>query len=170
MGNAIGAFERKLVTPSRFDEYLEGNKSALTKEEKLGFKKFVEVGCSTCHNGAAVGGAMYQKLGLVKAWPNLTDEGRSAVTKNDAEKFFFKVPSLRNIDKTGPYLHDGSITDLGEMVEKMAEYQLGQSLSKADTKSIVTFLKSLTGDLPTDYIKEPKLPASGPNTPKADPN
>jgi cytochrome c peroxidase len=101
---------------------------------------------------------MYQKLGLVKAWPDLKDNGRADVTKNDGEKFFFKVPSLRNITETGPYLHDGSVKALDEMVKKMAEYQLGKQLTDEETASIVTFLKALKGDLPTDYIKAPKLP------------
>lgn len=167
-GKAIGAFERHLLTPSRFDEFLGGKDDALTADEKAGLQKFVSTGCVTCHNGVAVGGAMYQKLGLVKAWPDLKDEGRSAISKNEAEKHFFKVPSLRNIEKTGPYLHDGSIKELPVMVRKMAEHQLGKELTDADCASIVTFLKSLTGKLPGSLAAEPTLPASGPNTPKAE--
>ena len=113
---------------------------------------------------------MYQKLGLVKAWPDLKDVGRSEITKNDAEKYFFKVPSLRNIEKTGPYLHDGSVKDLSEMVAKMAEFQLAKNLTDEEVSSIVTFLKALTGTPDAEYIKEPKLPVSTSNTPKADPN
>lgn len=166
LGNAIGAFERKLLTPSRFDKYLKGDDDALSDAEKKGLMTFISTGCTTCHNGMGVGGHLYQKLGLVKAWPDLKDEGRSKVTGNEAEKFHFKVPTLRNIAETDPYLHDGSIEKLDEMVEKMAEYQLGRTLSKEDTKSIVTFLKSLTGKVPEDLIVEPELPKSGPNTPK----
>ncbi|WP_395752224.1 cytochrome-c peroxidase [Prosthecobacter sp.] len=166
-GKAVGAFERKLLTPSKWDQYLKGNKDALSAEEKKGFSTFAKTGCVTCHNGVAVGGMMYQKLGLLKAWPDLTDNGRSDITKSDSEKFFFKVPSLRNITETGPYLHNGSVKTLDEMVRKMAEYQLGKTLSDEEVNSIVAFLKALKGDLPADYIKAPKLPESTPETPKA---
>lgn len=166
---AVGAFERKLVTPSRFDTYLKGDDKALTDAERAGLKLFVETGCVACHNGAYVGGAMYQKLGLVKPWPNLTDKGRGAQTKNAAEDYMFKVPSLRNIAKTGPYLHDGSVAKLGEMVKLMAAHQSGRTLSDGDTASIVTFLGSLTGTAPADYIKAPTLPPSTDATPKPDP-
>lgn len=166
-GKAVGAFERKLLTPSGWDKYLKGNKEALNSEEKKGFATFAKVGCVTCHNGVGVGGMMYQKLGLVKAWPELKDNGRADVTKNESEKHFFKVPSLRNITETGPYLHDGSVVTLEEMVKRMGEYQLGKQLTDEETTSIVTFLKSLKGDLPTEYIKAPKLPEGGPDVPKA---
>jgi cytochrome c peroxidase len=166
-GKAVGAFERGLLTPGKWDAFLKGNKDALSAEEKKGFATFAKTGCVTCHNGAGVGGMMYQKLGLVKPWPELKDNGRSDVTKNDGEKFFFKVPSLRNITETAPYLHDGSVKTLDEMVKKMAEYQLGKQLSDEETASIITFLKALKGEIPTDYVKAPKLPESGPNTPKA---
>jgi cytochrome c peroxidase len=167
-GKAVGAFERKLLTPSRWDDYLKGNKEALTAEEKKGFETFVTVGCVTCHNQAGVGGHMYQKLGLAKPWPDLKDAGRFEATKLDSDKFFFKVPSLRNISETGPYLHDGSVTDLPTMVKMMASHQLARELTDEQTSSIISFLKALKGDLPTDYIKMPTLPESGPDTPKPD--
>jgi cytochrome c peroxidase len=166
-GKAIGAFERELLTRARWDDFLEGQEQALTPAEKAGFNKFVTTGCVSCHNGVGVGGGMYQKLGVVKPWPGLKDDGRGGVTKNDAEKGFFKVPSLRNIEKTGPYLHDGSIKDLPTMVAKMAEHQLGKTLSPDDVESIVTFLKSLTGKLPEGLATRPELPPSGPDTPQA---
>ncbi len=166
MGNAIGAFERNLLTPSRFDQFLEGKEDALTNDEKKGLNTFISVGCTTCHNGAGVGGHLYQKVGLVEPWPGIKDKGRSEVTGNKAEEYFFKVPSLRNISETGPYFHDGSVADLAVMVKQMAKYQLGRELSQEDTESIVTFLKSLKGEIDEAYIKEPELPADGPNTPK----
>lgn len=166
-GKAVGAFERKLMTPSRWDDYLKGKKDALTAEEVKGYETFAKAGCVTCHNGPAVGGAMYQKLGLVKAWPDLKDNGRMEHTKQESDKAFFKVPSLRNITETAPYLHDGSVKSLDDMVAKMAEYQLGKTLSAEEVSSIVTFLKALKGDIPKEYIAQPKLPESGPNTPKA---
>jgi cytochrome c peroxidase len=165
-GKAIGAFERELLTPCRWDDFLNGQDQALTPAEKAGFNKFVTTGCVSCHNGVGVGGAMYQKLGVMKPWPGLKDDGRGGITKNDGEKGFFKVPSLRNIEKTGPYLHDGSIKDLPTMVQKMAEHQLGKTLSTEDVDSIVSFLKSLTGKLPDGLATPPQLPPSGPETPK----
>lgn len=165
---AVGAFERKLVTPSRWDRFLQGDRAALTSEEKAGFNRFAAAGCVSCHAGAYLGGTSYQKMGVVKAWPNQKDLGRHQVTKQAKDKMMFKVPSLRNIEKTAPYLHDGSVKTLEETVELMAEYQTGKKLSPADTAAIVTWLKSLTGEIPADYIKKPILPASTERTPKPD--
>jgi cytochrome c peroxidase len=149
VGLAIGAFERTLMTPSRFDSYLAGDDSALTTEEKAGLKTFVATGCGACHNGVTVGGGMYQKLGLVVPYQT-TDLGRFSITKNEADRFVFKVPSLRNSEKTAPYFHDGSVATLEEAVRLMGKHQLGRDLSQEDTASIVTFLRSLTGKLPAD--------------------
>jgi cytochrome c peroxidase len=160
LGRAVGAFERKLVTPSRWDKFLKGDKAALTDAEKAGFAKFAETGCTSCHNGAYVGGSMYQKLGLVAPWPDQKDLGRFAVTKQEADKMFFKVPSLRNIEKTAPYFHDGSVATLPEAVKLMAKHQLGKQLSDADTASIVTWLKSLSGSPPSAYVTEFKVPGA----------
>jgi cytochrome c peroxidase len=169
LAKAIGAFERKLVTPSRWDKFLGGDKNALTAAEKAGFKKFTETGCNTCHAGPYVGGAMFQKLGLVKPWPKQDDQGRFEVTKQDVDKMMFKVPSLRNVEKTGPYFHDGSTASLDEAVKLMANHQLGKTLSDADAASIVAFLKSLTGEIPKDYIAEYKVPSEIPPAPKPGP-
>lgn len=147
LGKAIGAFERTLLTPSRFDNYLKGDKQALNADEIKGLKTFVESGCTVCHSGAALGGSMYQKLGLVIPYAT-KDEGRYKVTKNEADKYFFKVPSLRNVEKTGPWFHDGSITSLEESVRLMGYHQLGQKLEEDKIKSIVTFLRTLTGTHP----------------------
>jgi cytochrome c peroxidase len=165
-GKAIGAFERKLVTPARWDKFLKGDQTALTAEEKAGFNAYLEAGCQTCHAGAYMGGNMFQKLGAAKPWPVTTDPGRAKVTKSDADQMMFKVPSLRDIDKTGPYFHDGKVATLAEAIKKMAEYQVGKNLTDEQMKSIETFLKALTGDLPADYIKMPELPKSTPKTPK----
>ncbi len=165
---AIGAFERKLVTPGRFDKFIAGDDKALTDDEKTGLAVFVEVGCTTCHNGSAVGGKLYQKLGLVEPWPSQKDLGRFNETKKDEDKMFFKVPSLRNIAKTGPYFHDGSVADLGKAVDMMAKHQLGKTLTAEEKKHLLAFLNALTGDLPKDYIAEPKLPESTDKTPKPD--
>jgi cytochrome c peroxidase len=143
VGNAIGAFERTLITPSRFDAWLKGDSSALTADEKRGAKLFAETGCTACHNGATLGGQMYQKLGVVKPYAT-KDQGRFEQTKNESDKFVFKVPSLRNVAKTGPYFHDGSIKTLPEAVSLMAEYQLGKKLESQQVADIVTFLNALT--------------------------
>ena len=164
-GKAIGAFERKLLTPAPWDAYLKGDDDALTDKQKEGLNLFINKGCATCHQGAGVGGHMYQKLGLVKPWPT-KDKGRAEVKGFEALVGFFKVPSLRNITETAPYLHDGSVETLDEMVKKMAEHQQGQILSEKETKSIIEFLKALKGEVDEEYIAEPKLPEDGPKTPK----
>lgn len=166
LAKAIGAFERQLTTPTRWDKFLAGDEGALTDLEKAGFAKFAKLGCPTCHNGANVGGHLFQKLGLVKPWPDESDLGRYDVTKNDSDKMFFRVPSLRNVDKTGPYFHKGQLATLEEVVRKMAWHQLGQELTDNDVTELVAYLKSLTGELPKDYIAKPELPPSGPTTPK----
>ena len=168
LAKAIGAFERKLVTVSRWDKFLGGDQTALSDAEKAGLNKFLDVGCSACHNGIYVGGSMFQKLGLAKPWDNAKDPGRFAVTRQEADRMVFKVPTLRNIEKTAPYYHDGSIATLDEAVRQMADHQLAQTLSKEEIGSIVTFLKALTGELPTEYIKEPTLPKSTGQTPPPD--
>ncbi|MGE5326069.1 MAG: cytochrome-c peroxidase, partial [Deltaproteobacteria bacterium] len=146
---AIGAFERTLTTPSRWDKYLSGDHSALSDGEKAGFNKFAEVGCPACHAGVYVGGSMFQKLGVVKPWPTTDDPGRFAVTRQEADRMVFKVPSLRNIDRTAPYFHDGSVAKLEDAVKAMAEHQLGRKLNDEETEQIVTWLKSLRGTLYT---------------------
>jgi len=170
VAKAIGAFERKLVTPARWDKFLKGDQAALTDAEKAGFNQFVEVGCAMCHLGAYVGANTFQKLGLVKPWTHTKDLGRYTVSKQEADKMVFKVPSLRNIDKTAPYYHDGSVKTLEEAVRLMAEHQNGRQVSKAEIASMVIWLKTLTGPIPEDYIKPPVLPKSTAATPKPDPS
>ena len=168
MAKAIGAFERKLVTPSRWDKFLAGDQAALTQEEKIGFNDYMEAGCQACHAGVYLGGNQYQRLGAVKPWPDTSDPGREKVTKNEADRMVFKVPSLRNIEKTGPYYHNGMVEKLEDAISRMAEYQLGKSLTPEKVNSIATFLKALTGDVPAEYIKAPELPKSTAKTPKAE--
>lgn len=170
VGIAIGAYERKLLTPSRLDKLLGGDDAAMSDDEKAGALLFVQTGCATCHMGAGVGGSMYQKAGLVKPWPNQKDQGRFEMSKQEADKMMFKVPSLRNVEKTGPYFHDGATTSLDDAVRTMARHQLGKELTDDQVKSIVTFLKSLTAPPPADLAAAPTLPKSTPTTPKPDPN
>ncbi|MES2836662.1 MAG: cytochrome c peroxidase [Bacteroidota bacterium] len=159
--DAIGAFERALITPSRYDEYLNGKKDALTLDEKKGLMSFTQVGCINCHNGEALGGgAGFQKFGMFANYWDYTkstkrDEGRFELTKNEADKYFFKVPSLRNIEKTHPYFHDGSVKSLDEAVKIMAKTQLNYKLNNEEVKNITAFLKALNGDIPADYKTAP---------------
>jgi len=147
LADAIATFEKNLLTPSRFDAYLKGDQDALSKDEKEGLRKFVEIGCVTCHEGVAVGGGSYQMIGAVIPYET-KDMGRFAVTKNEDDKFFFKVPSLRNIAMTAPYFHDGSVATLPEAVTLMGRHQLGVDLKEGEVEALVAFLKSLTGNLP----------------------
>lgn len=165
---AIGAFERGLVTPTRFDELLAGKDDALSPAERDGLALFTSTGCASCHNGPLVGGSMYMKLGVVQPYANAKDQGRYDLTKNESDRMYFKVPVLRNVEKTGPYFHDGSIGDLSSAVKTMASLQLGKQLTDAEAASIVTFLHALTGAPPADYIAVPPLPASTAKTPKPD--
>jgi cytochrome c peroxidase len=165
MAKAIGAFERKLITPSRWDRFLRGDTQALTNEEKTGFNVFMETGCQICHAGAYLGGEQYQELGAAKPYPDTADTGREKVTKNQADRMVFKVPGLRNIAETKPYFHNGKVETLEQAVSRMAEYQLGKSLSDGQVRSVVTWMKALTGKIPTEYIKEPVLPQSTNRTP-----
>jgi cytochrome c peroxidase len=165
VGNAIGAFERGLLTPSPFDAFLKGDDAALTDTQKEGLNLFIDKGCVTCHQGTGVGGHMFQKLGLVKPWPT-KDKGIGGLQGKEALTGFFKVPGLRNITETAPYLHDGSIKTLDEMVKKMAEHQQAHILTEAETARIIAFLNALKGKVPTEYIAKPELPADGPLTPK----
>ncbi len=169
VARAIAAFERTLITPGRLDRFLAGEATALTAEEHAGLDKFVAVGCNGCHNGPALGGGSLQKFGVFRAPEGLTDPGRYEVTKNEADRFLFKVPGLRNIALTAPYFHDGSVWSLEEAVQIMADTQLGTKLSLADAASIATFLRSLNGD-PALAVTLPSLPPSAATTPRPDPN
>lgn len=142
VGVAIGAYERTLVTPSRWDKFLAGDQTALTEAEKQGFKDFVSTGCSSCHGGQLLGGHMFMKAGVVNPWPNQTDQGKFGVTGQEGDRMVFKVPSLRNSALTAPYFHDGSTKTLPEAVKMMAHHQLGRELTDQQAESISTWLGS----------------------------
>jgi cytochrome c peroxidase len=161
VGRAIGAFERGLVTPARWDKFLAGDTTALTPEEQRGAATFVRVGCAGCHNGAYVGGGAFQKLGLVRPWPSRADSGRFNVTHQPGDLFVFKVPVLRNVAMTGPYFHDGSVASLDSAIRFMGRHQLGAELTDVQVRSIHAWLGALTGALPEAYIAEPPLPKGG---------
>ena len=166
---AIAAFEETLVTPNaRFDQWLKGDKKAITAQELRGYQTFKASGCVACHNGPNAGGNMFMKMGVVQAYK--TDhpaEGRSAVTGNEIDRFTFKVPTLRNVELTYPYFHDGAAKTLTEAVDIMGRLQLGRVYSTEENAQIVAFLKTLTGDQP--QITLPILPVSSDKTPRPDP-
>ena len=166
---AIAAFEETLVTPNApFDEWLKGDDKALTDRELAGYGLFKESGCVACHNGPAMGGTSFQKMGLFEPYKtNNPAEGRAGVTGNDADRMNFKVPTLRNVELTYPYFHDGEAATLEEAVDVMGRLQLGRKYSEAEIGDIVAFLKALTGDQPTFVM--PLLSPSSNDTPKPNP-
>ena len=139
--------------PSRWDAFLRGEASALTDAEKTGFNTFTAMGCQWCHYGPYACGSEYQKLGVMEPWPGQTDQGRYQVTKNETDKMVFKVPSLRNIQKTGPYFHDGSVSTLDQAIRNMAVHQRGVTATEAQERSIEVWMDSLTGQVPKSYIR-----------------
>jgi cytochrome c peroxidase len=166
---AIAEFEKTLVTPnSRFDQWLLGNRDALTANELDGYKLFKDSGCTTCHNGPAVGGSSFQKMGVVEPYQAKSPaQGLSGVTGKDADRFKFKVPTLRNVEMTYPYFHDGEAETLTEAVDLMGRLQLGKKFTDAENTKVVAFLKTLTGDQPSFMM--PVLPPSTDQTPQPTP-
>jgi len=166
-GAAIAAFERTLLTPSKFDAFLNGDLQALTGAEQAGLRKFIDLGCAACHDGAGVGGNSFQKFGGgVDYWKETgakePDKGRADVTKSDADLYVFKVPSLRNVAKTAPYFHDGSVAELVRAVKIMGRTQLGVDIPATDAEAIVAFLGALTGPVPTNYSEPEPYPDAPP--------
>jgi cytochrome c peroxidase len=160
--DALTAYEESLVTPNaRFDQYLRGEHGAITSDEEHGYQLFKSYGCVSCHQGANVGGNLFQKFGIFAdpfaGRPHVTeaDLGRFAITGNPADRHVFRVPSLRNVALTAPYLHDGSAGSLEDAVDIMARNQLGLTLAKQDVALIVEFLRTLTGEFQGHSLAEP---------------
>jgi cytochrome c peroxidase len=166
---ALAAFEETLVTPNaRFDKWLKGDDAAINAQELRGYTLFRDSFCIACHNGPAAGGTSFQKMGLLKPYQTAhTAQGRMDVTKKDQDRFMFKVPTLRNVELTYPYFHDGAANTLSEAVDTMGKLQLGKTFTPEENADIVAFLKTLTGDQPGFAI--PHLPPSGDLTPRPDP-
>jgi len=161
---AVGAFERTLITPAPFDAFLKGNKDAMTLQQKRGLGTFIDNGCAVCHFSPYVGGQMYRKFGIFEPYEKYTksqkvDEGRYAVTKDETDKYVFKVPVLRNVAMTPPYFHDGSVDNLVDAVWIMGKIQLGKDLTKEQVQDITGFLHALTGEIPEDVRTIPVLPS-----------
>ncbi len=156
--NAIATYEKTLVTPnSKFDKFLLGDQQALTAEEQAGYRTFCDKGCATCHAGKILGGQSFEKLGRAGDYfafrgkpAAKPDFGRFNVTKKEDDRCCLKVPTLRNIALTHPYMHDGAVKTLPEAVNVMTKYMAGVALSQAETASVVAFLESLTGEIPTN--------------------
>lgn len=151
--NAIATFERSLSTPnSKFDRFLRGEKNSLDGDEYAGYMLFKKLGCIACHQGVNVGGNLYEKLGLIENYfghrghIQTVDYGRYNLTHKEADRYEFRVPSLRNVALTAPYFHDASAKTLEEAVAIMARYQLGVTLQRDETAKIVKFLNTLTGE------------------------
>ena len=172
-GQAIGAYERTLLTPAPFDRFLRGT-ADLSPAARRGLQTFIDTGCAGCHNGVGIGGASFQKFGVVEEYWKATgsadiDEGRFVVSKNSGDKYVFKVPSLRNVAMTPPYFHDGSVASLRKAIVVMARVQLGRVLSDPQLQDIEAFLGSLTGELPGDFATEPVLAPGTAGTQTAQP-
>lgn len=166
---AIAEFEKTLVTPnSPFDQWLMGDDKAINSEELAGYELFKTSGCVACHNGESLGGNSFQKMGVVEPYDAKSPaEGLSAVTGKDADRFKFKVPTLRNVELTYPYFHDGEAETMAEAVDVMGRLQLGRKFSDDENAQIVAFLKTLTGDQPSFML--PILPPSTDKTPPPTP-
>lgn len=154
--DAIVEFEKALITPnSKFDRYLLGEKEVLEEDEKEGYHLFKNLGCISCHNGINIGGNLYQKMGVMKEYKSKNNNlGRYEVSKNEEDKYFFKVPSLRNIALTAPYFHDGKATKLKDAIKVMIEYQVGLEAKDSDLEKIEKFLKTLTGEIPSIMVTD----------------
>ncbi len=150
--NAIAEFEKTLVTPGPFDKYLKGDENALTADQKAGLKVFEDSGCTKCHCGPLLGGQSFELMGLRKDYFHKrgnvkeADFGRFNATKDEADKYRLKVPTLRNIKLTAPYFHDSSTSDLGKAVKDMARCQLGERMNDKQVEQVVQFLDALTGE------------------------
>lgn len=167
--DAIAEFEKTLVTPNaRFDQWLKGDDKALTAYELEGYNLFKSVGCTACHNGVNVGGNSFQKMGLYEEYVTKNPaEGVAGLSGEDADRFKFKVPTLRNVELTYPYFHDGAYWKLEDAVDVMARLQLGRKLETDEIAKITAFLKTLTGEQPGFQL--PMLPPSNNSTPIPEP-
>ena len=153
IAEAIAAFERTLITPSRFDDFLNGDGDALNEVERQGLQTFLKLDCNSCHDGILLGGETYEPLGKEHAYDNQTDQGIYELTKDEDDRMFFKVAPLRNVALTAPYFHDGKITTLDEAVRKMGKLQLDLELSDQQVSDITVFLKTLTDKNREQYLE-----------------
>ena len=144
LAEAIAAFERTLMTPSRFDDFLNGDARALTRSEQQGLKTFIKRDCKSCHDGVLLGGEALETLGKENPYDNQSDQGLYALTKNEEDRMVFKTSTMRNVALTAPYFHDGKIKTLPEAVQLMGKLQLDVELTEQEVKDITSFLEALT--------------------------
>jgi cytochrome c peroxidase len=164
-GRSIAAYQATLATPAPFDRFLAGDDRALTESQKAGLRAFIASGCAGCHSGPLFGGSALMRFGLVKDYwletgSQKIDVGRYAMTKKEEDRYVFRVPMLRNVAKTGPYFHDGSVERLDRAIAIMGTVQLGRTLEDPTVRSIAAFLESLTGDVPAHYAPPGQRPGS----------
>ena len=152
---ALTVFISGLVTRAPFDKFLLGDDKALTDQQLRGAQLFDRMECGACHTGTSFGGQMLQKVGIIRPWPNQEDQGYYEFSKKSEHKMVFKVPPLRNVEKTAPYFHDYSARSLRRAIKMMAYYERGQDLGYDQILDIEAFLNSLTGEIPEDYIRPP---------------
>jgi cytochrome c peroxidase len=162
-GRALAAYQATLTTPGAFDRFLAGDDAALSERQKAGLRGFISIGCASCHNGAQFGGTLLSKFGVVKNYwletgSQKIDQGLFAVSKKEEDRYVFRVPMLRNVSKTAPYFHDGSVATLDRAVRVMASVQLGRTLDDATVADLVAFLDSLTGAIPSNYAPPGQKP------------
>jgi cytochrome c peroxidase len=169
VGSAIGAFERGLITPARFDRFLAGDSQQIGEQELRGLATFISLGCQSCHYGPTLGGQSYTRLEEAEI-SNPEDVGRFRVTQVEEDRFVFKTPGLRNVMQTAPYGHDGSVVTIDEMVRRMIRYRSSQSATDDQVADLIAFFNTLTGELPLDYIQAPELPPSSSQTLQIFPN
>jgi len=153
IAEAIAAFERTLITPARFDDFMNGDADALSEAEQRGLEAFIKIDCKTCHDGKLVGGETYEPLGKEHPYENQADQGMYTVTKDEDDRMFFKVAPLRNVALTAPYFHDGKIATLDEAVRKMGRLQLDEELTDQQVSDITSFLKALTDKNREQFVK-----------------
>ncbi|UCH39973.1 MAG: c-type cytochrome [Gammaproteobacteria bacterium] len=153
IAEAIAAFERTLITPSRFDDFLDGDATALSEAEQRGLNTFLRLDCNSCHDGVLLGGETFEPLGKENPYENQADQGQFEVTGRIEDKMFFKVSPLRNVALTAPYFHDGKIATLDEAIRQMGKLQLNEDLDEQQVSDIASFLKALTDKQRERYLQ-----------------
>jgi cytochrome c peroxidase len=162
-GLALQAYQATLRTPAPFDRWLAGEDGAMDARQVRGLRRFIETGCVGCHSGPLLGGRMLRRFGIVEEYWRQTgstsvDAGLASVTRQEADRFVFRVPMLRNVARTAPYFHDGAVAELRRATHIMARVQLGQEPDEAALDELVAFQEALTGEIPAHFAPPPGVP------------
>lgn len=160
---SLEAYQATLLTPAAFDRYLAGDGEALDASQKRGLSLFLSIGCADCHDGPLLGGRSFSKFGIEKPYWEATgstgrDGGVFETSKDERDRERFRVAMLRNIAKTAPYFHDGSVAGLDAAIRVMAEVQLGETLDDAEVADLAAFIGSLTGEVPANFSAPGRVP------------